>query len=94
MSTILAAAGVAAPGVALGVLVREYGARGLEHGLGNDVLRGDQLDLVLLAIQLLADRVGDLRIAVGDGGGEKAGLRGTLGLHRKHRVLSLVFTCD
>ena len=45
----LAAAIVAPARIALGVLVGHHRALRLEHGARDDVLRGDQLDLVLLA---------------------------------------------
>jgi len=46
---VLAAAIVAPARQALGVLVGEHGALGLEHGAADDVFRRDQLDLVALA---------------------------------------------
>ena len=61
----LAAAVVALARIALGVFVGHDRALRLEHGAGDDVLGGDQLDLVLLATEFLVDRVGDLRIGVG-----------------------------
>ena len=61
---VLAAAVVAAPRVALGVLVGQHAALALEDRLGNEVLRGDHLQRALLAIQLEAQRVGDLGIDV------------------------------
>ena len=48
----LAAAVVAPARIALGVLVRHHRALRLEHGAADDVLRGDQLDLVALAAEL------------------------------------------
>ena len=68
---ILAAAIVAAAGIALGVLVGQDRALGLEHRAGDDVLRGDQLDPVLLPAELLADRGGQFRVGLGEGGGEE-----------------------
>ena len=49
---LLAAAVIAAAGIALGVLVGEHGARRLQHGLGHEVLRGDHLQRRLLAVEL------------------------------------------
>ena len=46
--------------IALGIFVGQDRALGLEHSLGDDIFRGDQLDLVLLAAQLLADGGEDL----------------------------------
>ena len=51
-STILAAAVIAPARIALGIFVGEHRALRLEHGARDDVLRRDQLDLVLLALQL------------------------------------------
>jgi hypothetical protein len=45
----LAAAVVALAGIAFGVLVGEDGARGLEHGAADEVLRGDHLQAFVLA---------------------------------------------
>jgi hypothetical protein len=50
----LAAAIVALARIALGIFVGHDRALRLEHGAGHDVLRGDQLDLVLLAAELCA----------------------------------------
>ena len=50
---ILAAAVIALARIAFGIFVGEQRAGGVEHGLRDDVLRGDQLDLVLLAVQLV-----------------------------------------
>jgi hypothetical protein len=51
----LATAVIALARIALGVLVRQDRPLRLEHGAGNDVLRGDQLDLVLLAPEFTRD---------------------------------------
>ena len=50
---IFAAAVVAPAGIALGVFVGQDRALGLQHGLGDDVLGGDELDIVLLAAELM-----------------------------------------
>ena len=68
----LAAAVVAPARIALGVLVGHHRALRLEHGAGDDVLGGDQLDLVALAAELELDGARDLRIAVGEARREKA----------------------
>ncbi len=65
----LAAAVVALAGVTLGVLVRRHRADGLEHGRPGEVLRGDQLDLAALALELLAEQPGDVRVDLGEAGG-------------------------
>jgi len=59
---VLAAAVVARARIALGVLVGQDAALTLEHGAGNEVLRGDQLQGVLLALQFERHSLGDLRI--------------------------------
>ena len=67
----LAAAVVAAAGIALRVLVRGHGADRLEHARPGEVLRCDQLDLVALALELTPEQSGDLGIDVGETGGAK-----------------------
>ena len=62
---VLAAAVVALARIALGVLVREHAALALEDRLGHEVLRRDHLERALLALELAADRLGDLGIDVG-----------------------------
>ncbi len=62
----LAAAVVAPAGVALGVLVRQHRALALEHGARDEVLRGDHLERALLALELAAQRLGDLGIDLGE----------------------------
>ena len=49
---------------ALGVLVREDGPRGIEHGTGHEVLRRDELELITLAAKLPGHGPVDLRIRV------------------------------
>ena len=58
----LAAAVVAPAGKALGVLVGQHGARGLEDRARDEVLGGDHLERALLALQLLVEHVRDLGI--------------------------------
>ena len=65
---VLAAAVVAAAGVALGVLVREHGALRLQHRDGNEVLARDHLEVVALATELELEHLGDLGIDLGEGG--------------------------
>ena len=62
-----AAAVIAPPGIAFGILVREDRALRFEHRPRHDVFAGDQLDLRLLAVKLAIDRRGDLRIGGGQG---------------------------
>ena len=95
----LAAAVVAPTRIAFGILVREAGALRFQHGARHDVLGRDQLDLVLLAIELLADRAEHLGIALGQAGSEEAGHGGIgLGRHlagplsrRRNRAISAQF---
>src|SRR5437899_12126231 len=76
---LLAAAVVAPPGVALGVFVGEHRSRRLEHGARHDVLRGDQLDLLALAVQLALQHGVDRGIGLGQ----------VLGEHGQRRVVDL-----
>ena len=73
---ILAAAIVAPARIALGIFVGHHRALRLEHGARHDVLRRDQLDLVLLATELRFDGAGDLGIGFGERGGEERLRRG------------------
>ena len=71
---IFAAAVIALAGIAFGILVGQDRPLGFQHRLGDDVLGGDQFDLVTLAVQFVLDagengRIGALQIA-----GEKAGV--------------------
>ena len=61
----LAAAVVAPAGVALGVLVGEDRAERLEHGLGDEVLGGDHLELAALPLGLVADGLRHLGVGPG-----------------------------
>ena len=58
----LAAAVVALAGIAFGVLVGEDRARGLQHRLADEVLRGDQLQPFMLAALFVFDGLRNLRI--------------------------------
>jgi hypothetical protein len=58
----LVAAVVALARVALGVLVGQHRARRGQHGRRGEVLRGDQLQRGLLALQLLVDQPGHLGV--------------------------------
>src|SRR6185295_13094133 len=70
---VLAAAVVALAGIALGVLVREHAALGLQDRLRHEVLGRDHLERALLALDLVTDRVGDLRVDVGQRAIEEVG---------------------
>ena len=71
----LAAAVVALAGIAFGVLVGEDAAGGFEHGLGGEVLAGDQFELPVLARGLVLDRLVDLGIDFGEGAGHALRIR-------------------
>ncbi|CAG7314864.1 hypothetical protein PICSAR65_01439 [Mycobacterium avium subsp. paratuberculosis] len=63
---VLAAAVVAAAGQPLGVLVGQHAALGLQHRARDEVLRGDHLQRVALAAQLLTQQPGDVGVDVGE----------------------------
>ena len=64
----LAAAVVAPTGIALRVLVRRDAADGLEHRRPREVLRGDELDLAALPLELALQERGHLGIDVCEAG--------------------------
>ena len=59
---VLAAAVVAAAGVALGVLVGQHRALGLQHGARGEVLAGDHFEGAALAAELRREDGGDLGV--------------------------------
>ena len=59
---IVAATVVALAGVALGVFICQNAAHGQNDGLGRDVLRSDQLDVLLLPAVLAAHGTGDVGV--------------------------------
>jgi hypothetical protein len=61
-----AAAVVALAGIAFGVLVGQHRALRLEHARARVVLRGDQLDVVFLALPARRHRLRKLRIEAGN----------------------------
>ena len=63
---MLAAAVVAPARVALGVLVGEHRTLCLHDGQRRMVLRRDHLQAVALALEFLADQLGDLGIEIGE----------------------------
>src|SRR5208282_1683617 len=83
----LAAAVIALPRQALGVFVGEDRPLRLEDGAADDVLRGDQLDLVTLAPQFAENGVGDLGIAFRQRGAEKTLGRDRCTLRDRHSLL-------
>ena len=58
----MAALIVTLAGITFGIFVGEHRSLGFQHGAGNDVLRRDQFDLVLLAVKLGGNRSGHSRI--------------------------------
>ena len=91
---ILTAAVIALARIAFGIFVGEQSAGSVEHGLGNDILRGDQLDLVLLPMLFLLDRAPDLWVGVLKMPGEETGIArlGTPCVTCRHRQ-SLLANC-
>ena len=69
-----AAAVVAGAGQSLGVFVGEDGAHRRQHGLADVVLRGDQLNMILLALTLLLDGVEDVGVGLTQEGAGVGGL--------------------
>ena len=64
--------------IAFGIFVGEYRPLRFDHRAADDVLAGDQLDLLLLAQQLARHRIGDGAIGGGEAVAEEA-----VGLHRR-----------
>jgi hypothetical protein len=62
---------IAAARIAFCVFVRQDGALRLHGRKGDDIFRGDQFDLVLLAMEFLTDCRGQFRIAVTQVSGEE-----------------------
>ena len=87
----LAAAVIALARQAFGIFVGEHGALRFQHRARDDVLRGDQFDLVALAAEFEPDRLGDLGIALAQTGGKQRlnviGRHG-LGSRRHHGLLA------
>ncbi len=59
---IFAAAVIALAGIAFGIFVGQHRTLGFQDGLGDDVLAGNQLDLVALAVEFVLDAVEDFGI--------------------------------
>src|SRR5262249_30632691 len=74
----LAAAVVAPARVALGILVRGHAADGFEDARPREVLRGDQLDLIPLPLELASEQLGYVGIDLSQSGGAQV-LKGFLG---------------
>src|SRR5262245_36032076 len=90
---VLAAAVVALARQPFRVFVREHGALRLEDGAADDIFRGDQLDLVALAAEFLADRARDPRVGVVESGGEEPLLRNLCTLRNRHPLLLAKNAC-
>ena len=67
----LAPAVIAPAGIALGIFVGQHRALRFEHGARDDVLGGDQLDVVALATEFQLDRLRDFRVRGGKRRGEE-----------------------
>ncbi len=87
----LAAAIIATARIALGVFVGQHRTLGFQHGARDDVLRGDQLDLVALAAELGIDGAGELGIDLGKARREESagGVAGRSVSFGRHRPASL-----
>ena len=71
---VLAAAVVALARVAFGILIRQHAALRFHHGLGDDVLRGDELEFRALAIELEVEFFRDFRVRLFQGGHQAHGV--------------------
>src|SRR3546814_17448882 len=69
---------IALAGISLGIFVGEDRPLGLKHRLADDVLAGDQFDLVLLALKLMRHARRDRRVGVAEAAGDEA-----VRLHRR-----------
>ena len=67
----IASAVVAPTHIPFGVFVGHHRARRLQDRLGDDILGGDQFDLIALPVELAADRGENFRIRLGEIGLEK-----------------------
>src|SRR5215472_5844336 len=72
----LAAAIVAAAGIAFGVLVGEDAAGGFENSFGSEIFARNELDLRVLALGLMADGVVNFRVNFGQWTRHAVGHRG------------------
>ena len=71
-----AAAVIAVAWIALGIFVGHHRALRFQHGAADDVLRGDQFDLMALPAEFAPDRGGDVGVGLGETGGEEPVGRG------------------
>ena len=63
---VFATAVIALARIALGIFVGEDRSGRLEHGLADEIFRGDHLQAFMLAANLMVDGGGDLRIGLGE----------------------------
>ena len=77
---------ISAPRIAFGIFVGQHRTRCFEHRLGNDIFRGNQLDLILLAGKLSADRLVQFRVRLPEGGTEEPAMRHFCCIFRRHFV--------
>ena len=88
---ILAAAVIAPARQPFRILVGQHGALRLKDGAADDIFRCDQLDLMALAAQFQADRLGNFRIAFGEHGGEEALFRDLCTMRDRHDLICPFF---
>ena len=67
----LTAAVIAAAGIALGVFVGHQRAQGVENGLGNDVFRSNEFDLVALPSVFILDGLEHIGVGLGQPGAKE-----------------------
>ena len=83
---VFAAAVIALAGVAFGVLVGEHRALGFHHQRAGIVFRGDQLDMVFLAMLFVVNRFIQLRVESIEGQRRVVHVQSVLGQEFKRRV--------
>ena len=79
---------VSAARIPLGILVGQDGALGLKHSPAHDVLRGDELDLGALPLELLPNHTGNVRIGITKAGREEPICRDGVRIKSHGRCLS------
>ena len=78
----LAAAVIALARIAFGVFVGEHRPLRLEHARARVILRGDELDVILLALALAGNGLGKLGIESGNGHAGVEHMRASLSVQR------------
>jgi len=91
---MLAAAIIALAGIALGIFVGQNRALGLEHSPADDVFRRNELEMILLALDLGQDGIGDFGISRRQAVIKKSGdrRRRSIGIQNRHQISNLQFT--